>query len=396
MKNVAPVQVVLGLAFACILIPAAAQAPVAQEAQSASKAQSASDLSIAPGDVRIIQTPRGGYLLFVRKKPGIGSILLTETTKDPALKADNYAYRAGEYNPINGDEKRMLDGAFIPPEKKIWSLIDSTGEPDPEFGEAFRVWVPYVILYGYDWSRKGEVQVLDGTYLNIRAFEKPYADYAGPFADNPYRLRVTQKPVVRDPPADVVYMDDTVSAFGELARASEGKVQYARGPDDIVPLVRRLLEPKGKALDLVFVLDSTESMMDDIAKVRELVVPMLEEALAPYPAWRVALVLYKDYFEDFLVREAVPFTSDLARFRKGLGSFRVQGGRDIPEAVYEALDGALRLPWAPASDRKIVLIGDAPPHPRPRGKITKEGVEALAAEKGVEMNVIILPHGETY
>jgi hypothetical protein len=355
------------------------------------------DLSIGKDDVRIIQSPEGGYHLYIRKKADIASVLLTETTRDPNLKADNYAYRSPNYNPVNGDEKRLLDGVFIPPEKKMYSLIDSTPEADTPIGEAFHIWIPYLVRYGYDWTRNGEVEVADGTFLNIRAFEKPYADYAGAFKDNPFRFSVTQKPVEKSPPADSRYMKDTVDAFSDLANRSKGEVFYAKSPDDIVPLVESILTPPGdKSLDLVFVIDATESMQDDIDKLRKLLRSSLDELLPKYPAWRIALVLYKDYFDDFLVKRACLFTDDLSVFRKALGSFRVQGGRDIPEAVYEGLDCALSLPWNPDADRKIILIGDAPPHPKPRGKITKEMVYASAAEQGIQMNVIILPHGSTY
>jgi hypothetical protein len=366
-------------------------------ALAASVSLPALDLSVSSDDVRITQSPEGGYNLYIRKKADVGSVLLTETTRDPKLKADNYAYRVKEWNPVNGDERRMLDGAIIPPEKKIYSLIDSTTETDTPIGEAFHIWVPYLIYYGYDWSRNGEVQVLDGTFVNIRAFEKPYADYSGSFADNPFRIRVTQKPIVRPQPPDVTYMKDTVDCFTDLASKTNGEVFYAKGPDDLIPLIKDALDPPGeKPLDLVFVIDSTESMQDDIAKLRDLMEPVLREELPKYPSWRIALVLYKDYFEDFLVKEACPFTDDISVFRKALGSFRVQGGRDIPEAVYEALNGGLAYPWNPVAEKRIILIGDAPPHPKPRGKITKEMVFDAAARKGVRMSVIILPHGETY
>ena len=369
------------------------------------------DLAVDRGDVLIIQSPEGGYHLYIRKKADIQSVLLTETTRDPDLKESNYAYRATEKNAINGDEKRMLSGAIIPPEKKIWSLIDSTPEKDTPLGEAFHIWVPYVLQWGYPWSRNGETEVKDGTFINIRAFSKPYGDYSGSFADNPFKIRVTQKPVARalppapvarsepapEPPANVEYMKDAVSSFTSLAEKSRGKTLYAKGPEDIVPLIKATLIPPGdKSLDLAFVIDATESMMDDIDRVRKELIPELEGCLKEYPAWRVSLLLYKDYDEDFLVKRACIFTEDLPTFKKALGSFRVQGGRDIPEAVYEALDGALSLPWNPAADKKIILIGDAPPHPKPRGKVTKEAVEASAQELGVQMNVIILPHGETY
>ena len=51
----------------------------------------------------IADKENGGYHLYVKKSPNVNSILLTETTKDPTGKNDSYAYRAKEYNKINGD-----------------------------------------------------------------------------------------------------------------------------------------------------------------------------------------------------------------------------------------------------------------------------------------------------
>ena len=39
----------------------------------------------------------------------------------------------------------------------------------------------------------------------------------------------------------------------------------------------------------------------------------------------------------------------------------------------------------------MILIGDAPPHPRPRGKITKEMADQAAVERGLKLHAIILP-----
>ena len=43
----------------------------------------ASDLTIEAADLRIEEYPDGGYLLFIRQKEGVNSVMLTETTKDP-------------------------------------------------------------------------------------------------------------------------------------------------------------------------------------------------------------------------------------------------------------------------------------------------------------------------
>ncbi|UTC62657.1 VWA domain-containing protein [Treponema sp. OMZ 787] len=360
----------------------------------------AEDLSLSREDLLVIQNPKGGYHLYIRAKPDIKSVLLTETTKDPDLKLDNYAYRDPNYNEINGDEKRLLNGEFLLPEKKLYSLIDSTPEINTPLGEAYHIWIPYVVFYGYDWSRSGEVEVKDGTFFNIRTFSKPYGDYAGPFQDNPFTLRVTQKPVKEDPPPDLAYSDEAVKTFTDLADSTEGEMIYAKGPEDILPIIKEILKKVDKDhLDLLFALDSTESMMDDIAEVRKNISSMLGDILPQYKTYRIALILYKDYREDFLVREACVFTDNLKKFEKALYGFKVFGGRDIPEAVYEGIFLGLRQSWRALDadvDKKLILIGDAPPHPRPRGKVTKEDVDKLAAEKGVKIYPIILPHSLSY
>ncbi|UTC98905.1 VWA domain-containing protein [Treponema denticola] len=360
----------------------------------------AEDLSLSKEDLLVIQNPKGGYHLYIKAKPDIKSVLLTETTKDPDLKLDNYAYRDPNYNEINGDEKRLLNGEFLLPEKKLYSLIDSTPEKNTPLGEAYHIWIPYIILYGYDWSRSGEIEVKDGTFFNIRTFAKPYGDYTGDFQDNPFTLRVTQKPVEKDPPPDLSYSDEAVKTFTDLADTTEGEMIYAKGPEDILSTIKEILKKGEKDhLDLLFALDSTESMKDDVEEVRKNISSMLAETLPQYKTYRIALVLYKDYREDFLVREACVFTDNLKKFEKALYGFKVFGGRDIPEAVYEGIFLGLRQSWRALDadvDKKLILIGDAPPHPKPRGKVTKEDVDKLAAEKGVKIYPIILPHTLSY
>ncbi|MBA7705879.1 hypothetical protein ES703_114720 [subsurface metagenome] len=87
----------------------------------------------------------------------------------------------------------------------------------------------------------------------------------------------------------------------------------------------------------------------------------------------------------------LPFETDLAAIQRSIDHVRVLGGRDIPEAVFEALYNAVNLYDWQADSRLVVLIGDAPPHPKPRGKVTKEMVYRDAREKGILINTIILP-----
>jgi Mg-chelatase subunit ChlD len=342
------------------------------------------DLFIDAGDLRMEQEANGGFYLFIRKKPGIGSVLLTESTRDPARAEDNYAYRAAEWNAVNGDEIRVLDGQILPPEAKLWSIIDSTPEPDPVFGQAFQLYIPPVLSYGYLNSRHGETYVADGAYLNIRSFEQPYGDYRGQFRDNPFVLRIAQGP------AEAGYMQDTVDAFEKLVKG-RGELVYSAGPPDVVEKIVEILErERGSAVDLVLCLDTTGSMKDDIDAIRELLIARLEELIADFDNFRIGMVLYKDYNESYLTR-IVPFTDDFEKFRKALNAIRVGGGKDIPEAVYEALhDGAIKFSWA-ARSKMIILVGDAPPHSQQRGRISEAMVIKEADNRGLKINAIILP-----
>jgi hypothetical protein len=349
----------------------------------------AQDLTINSEDLRLELRAEGGFHLFIRKKPDISSVLLTESTRDPTMQADNYAYRAGEWNSINGDEIRLLDGVPISRESRIYSLVSSTVVNHAELGQAFHIYIPYILYYGYEGGRNGEVYVSDGTYLNIRAFNLPYADYRGAFRDNPFELEAKQEPP--GVPPEGTYLMEALDSFSQIAQSGGGNLIYSQGPDDVTDLIRIALQrERGKSLDIVICLDTTNSMRKYIDPLRVKLIPMLQELLGGFSSFRIGMVLYKDYNDTYLTR-VVPFTNNFSNFQRELNSIRVTGGGDIPEAVYEALyDGASRFTWQ-AESRLMILIGDAPPHPAPRGRITKEIVDSAVTERGIKVHAMILP-----
>ena len=382
-------------------------------------------LLISPADLRI-EKVEGGSNLFIRKKPGLESVMLTETTKDPLGKEDNYAYRAREWNPVNGDEKRILDGDFLDSkERGLYFLIDSNAQDDAQFGKAFVIFIPDQIVYGYDWSRNGTVQVGKGTFVNIRGFEKKYCDYTGAYFDNPYmfnlekrrRPRPTSPPVLvaeevepetesepepEPEPEEVVLTDDYNPLAADKFKEFSDMVIYSKGPDSLLDDISAALatvNPKD-VVDVVFAIDATGSMKDDIEMLREKLVPRLTQELAGFGDVRFGLLLYRDYGDNFWTRglpvKFYDFTKSLDDFIKNLNSFKIIGteGGDIPEPVYEALFASMDFyKWRDDASKKIILIGDAEPHPTPRrsGKYSKELVEKTAREKNVSITAIITP-----
>lgn len=350
-------------------------------------AVSAQDLTITTDDLRIEQTTQGGYVLTVRKLPDLESVLLTESTEDPERELASYAYRNPDYHPMNGDERRMLNGEFL--DNDLHSIIDSTPEGDEEFGQAFKLFIPWVVEFGYPWSRQGETQVVDGTYINIRAFPERYASYAGGFRDNPFEISVAQRDLEEEPEEN--YMSETVAEYERISAESDGTARRSTGREDVVNQIGEMIrEATGASLDLVLAIDTTESMEDDVPFLKENLIPLVTETTSEFERFRLGLVYYKDYFEEYLIQQ-YDFQEDLSLAQRVVDTIRVNGGRDIPEAVNEALYSAVTgFPWE-ADERLVILIGDAPPHPRPRGNVTPEKVRQVAGERSVQLNTIILP-----
>ena len=405
-------------------------------------------LKISAENLRLVADEKGGFHLYVKKLANINSIILTETTKDPDGKQDSYAYRAKEYNSINGDEIRLLDGKKLDSEVAKYSLVDSTPEETSFFGPAFHIYIPKTIVYGYEWSRHGEITIGRGTFINIRSFEKPYADYSGDYMDSPFMfdLKITKKPVqqpakpsvtkpavterVVTKPAvkeekledivepETILTDDYNPIAGEKFKEISDDIIYSKGPATIIEDISQILKDADteQGLDVVLAIDATGSMKDDIGKLKEELAGRLETIFGQNSQdnnqtknladshnnnrVRIGLLFYRDYGDTFkymnLPVKVFQFTSNFNTFAKNLNSIRIMGseGGDVPEAVYEAMYAAAKFyDWRSEAHKQIILIGDAQPHPTPRGtgKYSKEYVMNVAEEKGVKIKAILLP-----
>jgi Mg-chelatase subunit ChlD len=119
------------------------------------------------------------------------------------------------------------------------------------------------------------------------------------------------------------------------------------------------------ALDVLFLLDATGSMGDEIDRLKATIdnVAAQVAAFASQPDVRFAMTLYRDEGDTF-VTKTFDFTGDIAVFRAALDDVVADGGGDYPEAVEEGFASALSEPtWRdPASTLQLVfLVGDAPP-----------------------------------
>jgi hypothetical protein len=135
-------------------------------------------------------------------------------------------------------------------------------------------------------------------------------------------------------------------------------------------------------LDIVFVIDSTGSMEDEIDEVKENVSTLVTQIAGINPDFRVALVDYKDTPDEesaYQSRLDLPFTTDFAAFDSQLRSLVADGGGDEPESVYSGLMTALNLDWRAGAKKLVIPLGDAPAKdPEPITGFTLDAVRAKA------------------
>lgn len=362
-------------------------------------------MRIKPENIRIVpengdEYGGGGFHLYVQKIPGIESILLTETVKDPEGKNDSYAYRAQNYNPVNGDEIRYLNGKILESEGAKYSLVDSTAQATKNFGEVFHIYIPSKIIYGYEWTRHGEIEIGKGTFINIRTFEKPYADYTGEYMDSPFMFEL----VTKKKKQKVTLTDQYNPAASEkLSEFSENLI-YSKGPQSIIKDLSEIFDSyeDKENLDLVLVIDTTGSMKNDLEKLKSDLLPLLKANFPENKNSRVGLLLFRDYSDNYKFRElpvkVFDFSKNWDSVIQNLKSVRIYGseGGDIPEAIYEAIYAASDFyNWRMEQNiqRQIILITDAEPHPQPRksGKYSRDFALKSLEVKNIKLNTILLP-----
>ena len=157
---------------------------------------------------------------------------------------------------------------------------------------------------------------------------------------------------------------------GEVAEFtfSSGDVSANAAPGSTVALQSDALGGSAGpvALDVLFLLDATGSMGDEIGRLKATIdtVAAQVDAFESQPDVRFAMTLYRDE-GDMFVTSTFDFTGDIAAFRAALSDVVADGGGDYPEAFEEGLASALSTPtWRdPTSTVQLVfLVADAPPH----------------------------------
>ncbi len=142
-----------------------------------------------------------------------------------------------------------------------------------------------------------------------------------------------------------------------------------------------------KKLDLMFVIDTTGSMGDEIAylqKELEDVIKRVEEQNANMPI-RLSCNFYRDLEDEYVVRSN-QFSEDIASQLILLNAEYASGGGDYEEAVELALEDAVnKHAWDDDSIKLMFMVLDAPPHNTDEVKAQLKSTITDAIAKGIRI-----------
>lgn len=140
-------------------------------------------------------------------------------------------------------------------------------------------------------------------------------------------------------------------------------------------------------VDIVFVMDTTGSMGEEIERLKRTVeliylnISNMKTKVTP----RFGMVLYKDRNERY-VTKTIALTSDLSLFEKQLSKVRASGGGDAPEDLQSALKDLLKsMKWNEDAIKLSFVITDAAPHLDYNQKYTYIDAMQDASREGIKL-----------
>src|ERR1700719_1997693 len=173
---------------------------------------------------------------------------------------------------------------------------------------------------------------------------------------------------------------------------------------------------QGRPVDIVFVLDVTESMQPYIDAVKQNIIQFAQDLAANNRDYRLGLVTFEDYvisqYPDCNCEYRNTMTSDVQKFTGWVGTLHAGGGGDIPEDQLDALAYAASFPFRPEAQGIVILVTDAPSHkagdgpdregdaayqlhhPDPNADVTEETGDKVAAimqKNGITLYAVAPP-----
>lgn len=224
------------------------------------------------------------------------------------------------------------------------------------------------------------------------------SDGSNDFVDSMMKMAYTLPPLLDE----TAYDTATVNSFTRMANATNGEMKLVVSADLIQENINKILcNNSTDNADILFLIDNTGSMYDDIAVVKA-GVSQIKDISKEKKGIRLAVAIYRDkQYDSTNWFSFSNFEHDYDSAKRYINAMQVISNNDLPESVYEAFMAvADHKFWQSRTKRFTIIIGDA------RGKTKAEGAQydfedviAKANASRIKVNlfpIIITPYAEKY
>ncbi|KLI53734.1 von Willebrand factor A [Brachyspira hyodysenteriae] len=184
---------------------------------------------------------------------------------------------------------------------------------------------------------------------------------------------VVENPVVKNPMIEKPAVENNIAennfnynleAMNNLNNASKSfntPNNYVNNTDELSDKFRSIIEryKNEGAIDLVIVLDTTESMHPYLKTIKRDIRGMITELFDNHKYSRVGFLLYRDVKDTYLTKK-IDFSDNINFINREVNYFYAAGGGDKAEPMYEALQEALETFDYINQKRLVIVLTDAP------------------------------------
>lgn len=158
----------------------------------------------------------------------------------------------------------------------------------------------------------------------------------------------------------------------KLSIRTGGFVTFSPRPDSFADSVDAVLDmilknPGIAGNDVVLIIDTTNSMTNDIRNLKEKKDEILQKLKdkSNHPDLKLSLIAYRDKNNSYLAKILRDFTSSARSFGGAIDELSAgEGNKDISEAVLDALElASSELSWRADTKKSVILASDAPGFP---------------------------------
>ena len=176
-------------------------------------------------------------------------------------------------------------------------------------------------------------------------------------------------------------------AIDSLNKASELKSHYADDEKDLNTQVYNIINKYNSAVDLVLVLDTTESMHPYLTSIKEEIKSISKQVFKKDINSRIGFLLYRDVKDTYLTKK-IDFDNNINKIYRDVNYFYASGGGDKAEPMYEAIQKALEDFDYKNDNKVVIVITDAPA--KVIGKANADTNKKTAKEKNIKIEYILV------